>query len=178
MDPVLHQRISSNCRQPCVNAQTHDVRWANRMFAVALRDLQFCVPSTVFWHTLKTVFGRYALRWLRICPTLMLHSPQFLVRHVDPERLHHTSTVTLFKHLTSCLIDTQRFISPRRVDINMDDRHHEVLAVAVGFLVLTWSTVSMRCYVRGVMTNTWGLDDFCMIASVVSSLCLFCYPRC
>ncbi|KAH3993627.1 hypothetical protein HBI56_215390 [Parastagonospora nodorum] len=49
----------------------------------------------------------------------------------------------------------------------MDDRHHEVLAVAIGFLVLTWATVSMRCYVRGVMTNTWGLDDFCMIASLL-----------
>jgi hypothetical protein len=60
----------------------------------------------------------------------------------------------------------------------MDDRHHEVLAVAVGFLVLTWATVSMRCYVRGVMTNTWGLDDFCMIASLVSLLGLLCYMRC
>lgn len=56
----------------------------------------------------------------------------------------------------------------------MDDRHNEVLVVASLFLVLTWVTVSLRCYVRGFMTNTWGSDDWYMAASLVSfSICLF-----
>jgi hypothetical protein len=49
----------------------------------------------------------------------------------------------------------------------MDDRHNEVLAVATLFFILTWSTVSLRCYVRGVMTSTWGVDDWYMVASLV-----------
>jgi hypothetical protein len=49
----------------------------------------------------------------------------------------------------------------------MDDHHHEVLAVAALFFVLTWTTVSLRCYVRGVMTSTWGVDDWYMVATLV-----------
>jgi hypothetical protein len=49
----------------------------------------------------------------------------------------------------------------------MDDRHNEVLAVATLFFVLTWSTVGLRCYVRGVITSTWGVDDWYMVASLV-----------
>jgi hypothetical protein len=60
----------------------------------------------------------------------------------------------------------------------MDDRHHEVLAVASFFLVLTWITVSMRCYVRATMANTWGIDDWYMIASLVSSLILIYFTTC
>lgn len=52
----------------------------------------------------------------------------------------------------------------------MDDRHHEVFAVATLFLLLTWLTVGLRCYVRGKMTKTWGHDDYYMVASLVSQL--------
>jgi hypothetical protein len=58
----------------------------------------------------------------------------------------------------------------------MDDRHNEVLAVATLFFVLTWSTVILRCYVRGVMTSTWGIDDWYMVASLVRpAICIM--PR-
>jgi hypothetical protein len=51
----------------------------------------------------------------------------------------------------------------------MDDRHNEVLAVAALFFVITWVTVSLRCYVRGVMMKTWGEDDYYMVATLVGS---------
>lgn len=35
------------------------------------------------------------------------------------------------------------------------DRGNQVLAVAALFLILTWPTVSLRCYVRGIMMKTW-----------------------
>lgn len=50
----------------------------------------------------------------------------------------------------------------------MDDRSGEVLAVAALFFVLAWLTVSLRVYVRGFMTKTWGKDDTCMV------ICLVC----
>jgi hypothetical protein len=50
----------------------------------------------------------------------------------------------------------------------MDNRRNEVLAVATLFFVLTWLTVGMRCYVRGIMMKTWGQDDYYMCASLVS----------
>ncbi|KAF1845062.1 uncharacterized protein K460DRAFT_282288 [Cucurbitaria berberidis CBS 394.84] len=49
----------------------------------------------------------------------------------------------------------------------MDDRHHEVLAVAALFFVLAWLTVSLRVYVRGFLTKTWGKDDSYMVATAV-----------
>jgi hypothetical protein len=51
----------------------------------------------------------------------------------------------------------------------MDDRHNEVLAVAALFFVVTWLTVSLRCYVRGIMMKTWGVDDYFMVATLVGS---------
>jgi len=50
----------------------------------------------------------------------------------------------------------------------MDNRRNEVLAVAALFFVLTWTTVVARCYVRAVMTKTFGMDDYFMIAAAVS----------
>jgi hypothetical protein len=49
----------------------------------------------------------------------------------------------------------------------MDDRHYEVLAVAALFFVVTWVTVGLRCYVRGIMMKTWGADDYFMVAALV-----------
>jgi hypothetical protein len=52
----------------------------------------------------------------------------------------------------------------------MDNRRDEVLAVAALFALLTWLTVSLRCYVRGMMMKTWGLDDSYMVATLVTAL--------
>ena len=49
----------------------------------------------------------------------------------------------------------------------MEDRHNEVLAVAALFFLLTWLTVGLRCYVRGIMMSTWGIDDYYMVAALV-----------
>jgi hypothetical protein len=49
----------------------------------------------------------------------------------------------------------------------MEDRHNEVLLVAALFFVVTWLTVGLRCYVRGIMMSTWGADDWYMAATLV-----------
>jgi len=41
----------------------------------------------------------------------------------------------------------------------IESRRDEVLAVAMLFFFLAWGTVALRCYVRGKMMHTWGLDD-------------------
>jgi hypothetical protein len=51
----------------------------------------------------------------------------------------------------------------------MDDRHNEVISVATLFFVLTWLAVSLRCYVRGFMMKTWGMDDYYMVAALVGA---------
>ncbi|KAH7093331.1 hypothetical protein FB567DRAFT_172568 [Paraphoma chrysanthemicola] len=48
----------------------------------------------------------------------------------------------------------------------MDDRRNEVFAVATLFFILSWLTVSLRCYVRGSMMKTWGTDDYYMVATL------------
>lgn len=50
----------------------------------------------------------------------------------------------------------------------MKGRGGEVMAVAVLFLILTWLTVSLRVYVRGILLKTWGKDDSAMVATLVS----------
>jgi len=50
----------------------------------------------------------------------------------------------------------------------MDDRSHEVLAVAILFLVTSWITVGLRVYVRAGMLKTFGSDDWAMVATLVS----------
>ncbi|KAF2676079.1 hypothetical protein K458DRAFT_322826 [Lentithecium fluviatile CBS 122367] len=49
----------------------------------------------------------------------------------------------------------------------MKGRGGEVMAVAVLFFVLTWLTVSLRVYVRGVVLKTWGKDDTAMFVTVL-----------
>jgi hypothetical protein len=50
----------------------------------------------------------------------------------------------------------------------MEGRGREVLAVAVLFFALTWLTVSLRVYVRGLMLKTWGKDDTAMLVTLAS----------
>lgn len=49
----------------------------------------------------------------------------------------------------------------------MEGRGREVLAVAVLFFFLTWLTVSLRIYVRGVVLKTWGRDDWAALVTLV-----------
>jgi hypothetical protein len=48
-----------------------------------------------------------------------------------------------------------------------ESRGSEVEAVAIGFLVLTWVFVLLRCYVRVFMTKGFGPDDWLAFASQV-----------
>lgn len=49
----------------------------------------------------------------------------------------------------------------------MEDRSHQVLAVAVLFISLTWLTVGLRCYVRIGMLKSFGYDDYMMLITQV-----------
>ncbi|KAF2493557.1 hypothetical protein BU16DRAFT_83435 [Lophium mytilinum] len=49
----------------------------------------------------------------------------------------------------------------------MADRSHEVLAVAILFLVTSWITVSLRVYVRAGMLKTFGADDWTMVTTLL-----------
>lgn len=44
------------------------------------------------------------------------------------------------------------------------------MAIAALFFVLTWLTVGLRVYVRGIMLKTWGRDDWAMVATLVRHL--------
>jgi hypothetical protein len=39
--------------------------------------------------------------------------------------------------------------------------------VAILFLVLAWTAVALRIYVRAFMTKSWGIDDWFGVASLV-----------
>lgn len=49
----------------------------------------------------------------------------------------------------------------------MQDRGAEVAAVAITFLILSWITVGLRCYVRTVIVKGFGLDDKVMVLTLV-----------
>ena len=49
----------------------------------------------------------------------------------------------------------------------MEDRGHEILAVAIPFLVLSWVTVGLRVYVRAGMLKSFGMDDWAMVVTLV-----------
>ncbi|KAI4958769.1 hypothetical protein J4E86_004375 [Alternaria arbusti] len=51
----------------------------------------------------------------------------------------------------------------------MEDRSGSVLAIALTFLILTYITVGLRCYVRIFMVKGFGIDDYCMVVT----LCFF-----
>lgn len=50
----------------------------------------------------------------------------------------------------------------------MEDRGHQILAVNILFLVLSWVTISLRVYVRAGMLKSFGMDDWAMVVTVVS----------
>jgi hypothetical protein len=49
----------------------------------------------------------------------------------------------------------------------MTDRGPQAAAVAILFLVLTWLSVALRVYVRGIMTNAFGVDDSLAVLALV-----------
>ncbi|KAF2853217.1 hypothetical protein T440DRAFT_390525 [Plenodomus tracheiphilus IPT5] len=48
-----------------------------------------------------------------------------------------------------------------------DGRSYEVLAVAGLFFILSWLTVSLRVYARGILMKRWGRDDSCMVVTLI-----------
>lgn len=40
--------------------------------------------------------------------------------------------------------------------------------ITILFLILTWITVSARCYVKAVITRSFGSDDYTIVAALVS----------
>lgn len=48
-----------------------------------------------------------------------------------------------------------------------DYRGDKVAQVAILFLALTWISVSLRVYVRGFMTKSFGIDDWLAIVTLV-----------
>jgi hypothetical protein len=51
-----------------------------------------------------------------------------------------------------------------------EDRGPEVAATAILFLVLTYGLVGLRCYVRGFMLRSFGIDDTLCVVALVSWL--------
>lgn len=52
----------------------------------------------------------------------------------------------------------------------MQERAEELLAVTITLLVLGLVTVSLRCFVRIRLVKAFGLDDYLMVASMVSEI--------
>jgi hypothetical protein len=49
-----------------------------------------------------------------------------------------------------------------------ENRGPEVQGVAILFLVLSWVFVGLRCYVRGFLLRSFGIDDTLCVAALVS----------
>lgn len=49
------------------------------------------------------------------------------------------------------------------------NRAPEVDAIAAVFLSLTWVTTALRCYVKGFMAKSFGLEDWLAIVAQVCS---------
>ena len=52
--------------------------------------------------------------------------------------------------------------------VPMEDRGHELFAVSIPFLVLSWVTMGLRVYVRVGMLKSFGIDDWAMAVTLVS----------
>ncbi|KAF3046196.1 hypothetical protein E8E11_008106 [Didymella keratinophila] len=48
----------------------------------------------------------------------------------------------------------------------MQDRGGQIAAVAITFLILSWLTVGLRCYVRTFLVKGFGLDDKMMVVTL------------
>lgn len=51
----------------------------------------------------------------------------------------------------------------------MQDRALQLFSVTLVCLILTWITVPLRCFVRARLSKSFGLDDWFMMASLVST---------
>jgi hypothetical protein len=51
-----------------------------------------------------------------------------------------------------------------------DYRGSQASAVAILFLVTSWIAVMMRVYVRGIMTKSFGMDDYLAVVTLVSGV--------
>ena len=52
----------------------------------------------------------------------------------------------------------------------MEDRGPELAVTVILFLILSWLIVTLRCLVRLRMIKSFGLDDWFMIATLVSTI--------
>lgn len=48
------------------------------------------------------------------------------------------------------------------------NRGPQLAAVVALFMVLAWTAVSLRCYVRAIMIKNFGADDWLAVAALVS----------
>jgi len=48
-----------------------------------------------------------------------------------------------------------------------ENRGRQAGAVAILFLALSWSAVSLRVYVRAIMTKAFGVDDYLAVLALV-----------
>ncbi|EMD62475.1 hypothetical protein GGP41_002006 [Bipolaris sorokiniana] len=49
----------------------------------------------------------------------------------------------------------------------MKDRSGEILAIGITFLLLSWLTVGLRCFVRVHMVKGFGIDDYTMVVTLL-----------
>jgi hypothetical protein len=50
-----------------------------------------------------------------------------------------------------------------------ENRGSQAAAVAILFLVTSWLAVMLRVYVRGIMTKSFGIDDYLAVVTLVNS---------
>ena len=50
-----------------------------------------------------------------------------------------------------------------------ENRGPQAGQVAIGFLVSSWITVTLRVYVRGMMIKVFGVDDYLALVSLVGA---------
>jgi hypothetical protein len=54
----------------------------------------------------------------------------------------------------------------------IENRGPQVEAVVILFLILSWTAVGLRCYVKLFMTKLFKIDDWLALASLVCWACL------
>jgi hypothetical protein len=96
-------------------------------------------------------------------------SLHILLNRSSPCRATHPVFLRCRRKAQSCLFDIHSRKEGVQTVAVMDDRHNEVISVATLFFVLTWLAVSLRCYVRGIIMKTWGMDDYYMVAALVGA---------
>ena len=51
----------------------------------------------------------------------------------------------------------------------IEDLGPQLTSTIIAFLTVAWVFVSLRCYVRGILTKGFGLDDGFAVLAVVST---------